>query len=98
MDEVDQLESKHQEILYTMFEWPSLPNAKLILIGMFAGAVFCIPRIAKTPYSKYFLIHCRYHIFFYSHWVGIANALDLTDRILPRLQARPKCKYEYHWR
>lgn len=24
---------------------------------------------------------------------GIANALDLTDRILPRLQARPKCKY-----
>uniref|UniRef100_H3ATF5 Cdc6 C-terminal domain-containing protein n=1 Tax=Latimeria chalumnae TaxID=7897 RepID=H3ATF5_LATCH len=23
---------------------------------------------------------------------GIANALDLTDRILPRLQARPKCK------
>ena len=24
--------------------------------------------------------------------VGIANSLDLTDRILPRLQARPKCK------
>ena len=24
--------------------------------------------------------------------VGIANALDLTDRILPRLQARPNCK------
>lgn len=23
---------------------------------------------------------------------GIANALDLTDRILPRLQARPNCK------
>lgn len=54
---MDQLESKHQEILYTMFEWPSLPKSKLILIG-------------------------------------IANALDLTDRILPRLQARPKCKPE----
>ena len=26
------------------------------------------------------------------HFIGIANALDLTDRILPRLQARPKCK------
>lgn len=24
--------------------------------------------------------------------VGIANALDLTDRILPRLQARPRCR------
>lgn len=23
---------------------------------------------------------------------GIANALDLTDRILPRLQARPHCR------
>lgn len=23
---------------------------------------------------------------------GIANALDLTDRILPRLQARPRCR------
>jgi len=57
LDEMDQLESKHQEILYTMFEWPSLPKSKLILIG-------------------------------------IANALDLTDRILPRLQARPKCKPE----
>jgi len=57
LDEMDQLESKNQEILYTMFEWPSLPKSKLILIG-------------------------------------IANALDLTDRMLPRLQARPKCKPE----
>ncbi|XP_068687547.1 cell division control protein 6 homolog isoform X1 [Montipora foliosa] len=57
LDELDQLESKNQEILYTMFELPSLPKSKLILIG-------------------------------------IANALDLTDRILPRLQARPKCKPE----
>ena len=30
---MDQLESKHQEILYTMFEWPSMPKSKLILIG-----------------------------------------------------------------
>ncbi|XP_041374929.1 cell division control protein 6 homolog [Gigantopelta aegis] len=55
LDEIDQLDSKHQEVLYTIFEWPSLPKSKLIL-------------------------------------VGVANALDFTDRILPRLQAKPKCR------
>jgi cell division control protein 6 len=52
LDEIDQLESKCQEVLYTLFEWPYLANSKLIL-------------------------------------VGIANALDLTDRILPRVTVRP---------
>ncbi|MEE6526896.1 hypothetical protein FKM82_027835, partial [Ascaphus truei] len=55
LDEMDQLDSKGQDVLYTVFEWPWLGNSRLVLIG-------------------------------------IANALDLTDRILPRLQARPKCK------
>lgn len=50
LDEIDQLDSKNQEVLYTLFGWPNLSNSKLILIG-------------------------------------IANALDLTDRVLPRLQA-----------
>ena len=48
LDEVDQLASKDQEILYSIFEWPQK----------------CSPRLAL---------------------VGIANALDLTDRTLPRL-------------
>ncbi|KAL1498354.1 hypothetical protein ABEB36_009167 [Hypothenemus hampei] len=55
LDEIDQLESKNHSILYTIFEWPSKLNSKIIL-------------------------------------VGIANALDLTDRILPRLQARCELK------
>lgn len=55
LDEMDQLNSKAQDVLYTIFEWPYLPKSRLCL-------------------------------------VGIANALDLTDRILPRLQARPECR------
>ncbi|XP_012725325.2 cell division control protein 6 homolog isoform X2 [Fundulus heteroclitus] len=55
LDEMDQLDSKAQDVLYTIFEWPYLAQSRLCLIG-------------------------------------IANALDLTDRILPRLQAQPHCR------
>ncbi|XP_010618306.1 cell division control protein 6 homolog isoform X1 [Fukomys damarensis] len=55
LDELDQLDSKGQDVLYTLFEWPWLSNSRLVLIG-------------------------------------IANTLDLTDRILPRLEAREHCK------
>ncbi|XP_012892611.1 PREDICTED: cell division control protein 6 homolog [Dipodomys ordii] len=55
LDEMDQLDSKGQDVLYTLFEWPWLSHSRLVLIG-------------------------------------IANTLDLTDRILPRLEAREKCK------
>ena len=55
LDEVDQLESKDQAVLYTVFEWPALQGSRLVL-------------------------------------VGIANSLDLTDRVLPRLQVSPAYK------
>ncbi|NWJ01210.1 CDC6 protein, partial [Crypturellus undulatus] len=55
LDELDQLDSKGQDVLYTVFEWPWLPGSRLVLIGM-------------------------------------ANALDLTERGLARLQARPGCR------
>jgi cell division control protein 6 len=51
LDEIDQLESKNQDVLYTVFEWPALASSRLAL-------------------------------------VGIANTLDLTDRVLPRLQVQ----------
>ena len=51
LDEMDQLDSKDQDVLYSLFEWPYLKNSKLAV-------------------------------------VGIANSLDLTDRILPRLKVK----------
>ncbi|WBW71322.1 MCM loader [Schizosaccharomyces osmophilus] len=51
LDEMDHLIAREQQVLYTLFEWPSLPMSRLIL-------------------------------------VGIANALDMTDRFLPRLQTK----------
>jgi cell division control protein 6 len=50
LDEVDHLVTREQDVLYRLFEWASVPESRLILIG-------------------------------------IANALDLTDRLLPRLRA-----------
>ncbi|KAF9408326.1 AAA ATPase [Podila epigama] len=51
LDEIDQLLSRDQEVLYKLFEWSSMEDSKLTLIG-------------------------------------IANALDMTDRFLPRLKAK----------
>ena len=34
LDEVDQLESKNQDVLYTVFEWPALSASRLALVGI----------------------------------------------------------------
>ncbi|OXB63673.1 hypothetical protein ASZ78_008988, partial [Callipepla squamata] len=52
LDELDQLGSRAQDVLYTIFEWPRLPGSRLVLIGL-------------------------------------ANALDLTERVLARLHTSP---------
>ncbi|KAG0268913.1 AAA ATPase [Actinomortierella ambigua] len=51
LDEIDQLVTKDQDVLYKLFEWTTRDKSRLTLIG-------------------------------------IANALDMTDRFLPRLKAK----------
>ena len=82
LDEIDQLDCKSQEILYTLFEWPALPNSKLILIGKFKGQTGTCYSHAPLPINSCDTVYV----------IGIANALDLTDRILPRLQSHTKCR------
>ena len=77
LDEVDQLDCRGQEVLYTIFEWPALQHSKLLLIGK------------KESHSS---IHVTTFSITVCLSVGIANALDLTDRILPRLQSLSKCR------
>ena len=60
LDEIDQLETRHQEVLYTLFEWPSLQHCRLLL-------------------------------------VAIANRLDLTERVLPRLASGPWAPHRIHF-
>ncbi|XP_057380369.1 cell division control protein 6 homolog [Daphnia carinata] len=55
LDEIDQMSTRDQSVLYSIFELPALKNSRLILIGL-------------------------------------ANALDLTDRALVRLQSRVNFK------
>ncbi|CAH0726607.1 unnamed protein product, partial [Brenthis ino] len=59
LDEIDQLDSKRQAVLYTVFEWAARPS-RLVLLG-------------------------------------VANALDLTQRALPRLQARALAPATLHF-
>lgn len=51
VDELDQLVTKDQRVLYNLFEWPSRAGAKLVV-------------------------------------VGIANTLDLPERLMPRIASR----------
>lgn len=75
---VDELDSLESNFLYKLFEYPTICESRLILIGMYDH--ICIYRSALSFCAN------REHVI-----LGIANALDLTERVLPRMQSRAQC-------
>lgn len=49
LDELDQLESKGQDVLYTLFEWPRLPGSRLVLVG--ECVTLALPSLGTRPVS-----------------------------------------------
>ena len=55
LDEVDQLDSKNQAVLYTIFEWPALHSSTLALVGIGNSLDLfqrVLPRVHASPAYK----------------------------------------------
>ena len=75
LDEIDQLE---KEVLYTLFEYTTIRNSRLILIGEFEGQTYTRYSHAPLPFKCNNSCDTVYV-------TGIANTLNLCDQLLPRL-------------
>lgn len=66
LDEIDELQNKSQDVLYTLFEWPQMSGSRLILVGIANTLDFatrslnrlekmsmgCVTEISFQPYTK----------------------------------------------
>ncbi|XP_038683554.1 cell division control protein 6 homolog B-like isoform X1 [Tripterygium wilfordii] len=87
-DELDYLISKDQAVLHDLFMLTTFPFSRCILIGtLFVTTLSC--RISGSNIFwvlKLMQMHKCVLILVYS-FAGIANAIDLADRFVPRLKA-----------
>uniref|UniRef100_A0A0N4WB18 Origin recognition complex subunit 4 n=1 Tax=Haemonchus placei TaxID=6290 RepID=A0A0N4WB18_HAEPC len=76
LDEIDHLTSNTNTFLYAAFQWPQTITNKLIVIGKglfnFGG-------------TRFFTFSYTIYLFFDPH-AGVANSIDLTERLLPKLR------------
>ncbi|KVH98096.1 CDC6, C-terminal domain-containing protein, partial [Cynara cardunculus var. scolymus] len=76
-DELDYLITKDRVVLHDLFMLTTLPFSKVILIGMMCHIVFELNSFCIC--YKFLILHVSL--------TGIANAIDLADRFLPKLQS-----------
>jgi len=65
------------QVLYNILDWPTKPNSNLVVIGdhsLFLSLIFALPFI----YSLVILLMNA----------GIANTMDLPEKLLPRISSR----------
>ena len=88
LDEIDQLE---KEVLYTLFEYTTIRNSRLILIGESEGRIYTCYSHAPLPF-KYNNSCDTVYV------TGIANTLNFTESLLPRLQSTNSGPQLLHFR
>lgn len=86
LDEIDELVEKKQSVLYTIFEWPTLPKAKILLIGIANSLDLTNRALARLqtqstsikPYLMNFLPYSREQIIdIFKNRLQAAGVLDV---------------------
>ncbi|KAJ0020070.1 hypothetical protein Pint_32572 [Pistacia integerrima] len=84
-DELDYLITRDRAVLHDLFMLTTFSFSRFILIGTVCGN-YLIDMSRSLLFSLFLKLHATfaYNIFAFT---GIANAIDLADRFLPRLQS-----------